>query len=564
VIEFLDPAGFALGLAAAGVLAAHLVRRRARKHVVPFLQLWTATIALRPGGFGARVARWLDLALVVLACALVALAAGRPQVPGTPDRIRDLVLVMDGGVSLRAGSRLPNMRKIAEAEIRRRARGTRFAVIGVSDEGATFWSGDDVGKAIEAVREQQAGWTAAPRDEAIELAKVAAQGLREPDVVLVTHRRGRAEGLRLRTVAEAVRNAGVEGLAVVGDPEGGGTVARLVLRGDGKVAVEGKGETLFDDEVHGTREVQVPLPRSGETTLVVKSEADGFAPDDTVYVLPSEPPRPHVLVVSEKDPSPFLTAALQALESTGAIQGPLDRTTPDHAGEAAGRYDLLVFDRCAPPERIPGMRALYLAPPPGALPFRLGDEGAAGALFDVKKDHPLLLGFDLARVAPLRARPILGGEAIATAAPGPVMATAPGWVALGFDPDRSLFAASPAYPLFLRNAIEFLAPSAAADRPEFYAIGEKAPIQGLATIKGQGTLRVGAELLGPPGFWKFPDATIAVDFLEKDLDLAPPDEPSDPLPDVGTPGVPARPLAPHFAAGAIVLLLLAWWAFWRS
>jgi hypothetical protein len=560
VIEFLHPAGFALGLAAAGVLAAHLVRRRAKKHVVPFLQLWTATLALRPGGFGARVARWLDLLLVLLACALVAAAAGGPRVPGTPDRVRDLVLVLDGGVSLRAGKRAANLAKVAEAEIRRRAKGTRFAVIGVADEGATLWTGDDVADAIAAVQAHGPGWTDAPRGEAEELARAAAEGLRDPDLVLVTHRRGRAEGMRLRAVAEPVRNAGVASLAVVGDPESGGSVARLLLRGDGMVSVEGKG----DLEVKGTLEVTVPLPPSGEKAIATKSEADGFEPDDVVYLALSEPPRPRLIVVSEGDPSPFLVAALQALEATGMIQGPLDRTTPAHAVEAAGRYDLLVFDRCAPPERIPGAPALYLAPPGGALPFRVGDEGDASALFRVEKEHPLLLGFDFSRVAPLRARAILGGDAVATAAPGPVVAASRGWVALGFDPDRSLLAASPAYPLFLRNAVEYLAPAASAERPEFFAIGETAPETGLATIEGKGTIRVGGPLLGPPGFWRLPDATLAVNFLARDLDLAPPDEASDPLPDVGEPGVPARPLAPHLSAAAIVLLLLAWWAFWRS
>lgn len=560
MIEFVDPAGFALGLAAAGVLAAHLIRRRARRHVVPFLPLWMATLAQRPGGFGARVARWLDLALVLLACALVALAAGGPRVPGAPDRTRDLVLVLDGDVTLRAGKRRANLTKIAEAEIRRRVRGARFAVIGVADEGATLWTGDDVAGALAAARAHEPGWTDAPRDEAIELARAAAEGMRDPDLVLVTHRRGRVEGMRLRTVFEQVRNAGVAALAVVADPEGGGSVAQLLVRGDGMVSVEGK----WTGEVRGTQDVSVPLPDAGEVTLVVTSEGDGFPPDDTAYLTLSAPPRPKVLVLAEGEPSPFLVAALQALESTEAIQGPLDRTTPDHAREAAGRYDLLVFDRCGPPERIPGVRALYVAPPPGALPFRVGDEGDAAALFDVRKDHPLLLGFDFSRVAPLRARAILGGEAVATAAVGPVVAAAPGWVALGFDPDRSLLAASPAYPLFLRNAVEFLAPAAHAERPEFYAIGEPAPQQGLATIADLGTIRVGPRLLGPPGFWRFPDATLAVDFLAKDLDLLPPDERSDPLPGVGEPGVPARPLAPHFAAAAIVLLLLAWWAFWRS
>lgn len=384
MIEFVDPAGLVLGVAAAGVLAAHLVRRRARRHVVPFLPLWTATLAQRPGGVGAKVARWLDLLLVVLACGAIALAAGGPRVPGERDRTRDLVLVLDGGAALRAGKRLGSLRKVAEAEIARRARGTRFAVIGVADEGATLWTGDSSSGAVDAVRAHEAGWTDAPRDEAVELALAAAEGLRDPDVVLVTHRRGRVEGLRLRAVAEVVRNAGVASVAVVADPEGGGSVAQLVLRGEGMVSVEGE-----QREVHGTAEATVPLHRSGETTLAVSSEGDGFAPDDTVHLVLSEPPRPRILVLSEGEPSPFLVAALQALESTGAIQGPLDRTTPVHAAEAASRYDLLVFDRCAPPERTLGARALYIAPPPGALPFRVGEEGDAAAMIAVNREQTL-------------------------------------------------------------------------------------------------------------------------------------------------------------------------------
>jgi hypothetical protein len=560
VIEFADPTGLLLGAVAAGVLAAHLVRRRARRHVVPFLPLWTATLAQRPGGLGAAVARWLDLVLVLLACGAIALAAGGARVPGAPDRVRDLVLVLDGGVALRAGSRAERLRRVAEAEIARRASGTRFAVIGVADDGAVLWTGDDAEGAVAAVREHQPGWTDAPRDEALELARAAAGALRDPDLVLVTHRRGRAEGLRLRTVVEEVRNAGVASLAVVADPEGGGSLARLLLRGEGRVSVGGE----FEGEVSGTREIDVRLPRAGPVTLRVASEGDGFALDDAAYLVLSEPPRPRILVVAEGDPSPFLAAALAALESTGAIQGPLDRTTPQHAAEAAERYDLLVFDRCAPLERITRARAAYLAPVAGALPFRVGEEGEAGALFDVHREHPLLLGFDLVRVAPLRARPILGGEVVASAAPGAVLACAPGWVALGFDPDRSLLAASPAYPLLLRNIVDHLAPAAAADRPEFLAVGEAAPASGLATIEGHGTVRVGERLLGPPGFWTLDGETIAVDFLASELDLRAPDERSDPLPGVGEPGVPARPLAPELAAGAIALLLLAWWAFWRS
>jgi hypothetical protein len=559
VIEFAAPAGFWLALAALGVLAAHLIRRRARRQVVPFLPLWSAVAAQRRGGFGAALVRRLDLLLVLLACALVAGAAGVPLLPGVPSSVRDLVLVIDGDVTARAGARDRRLRQLAAAEIHRRAPGTRFVVISVTDDGAAVWSGTEAAGALAAVRSHRPGWTPAPREPAVALAREAARGLREADVVLCTHRPGRPEGVRLRTLVEQVKNAGFASLEVIGDPEGGGFLARAGLRGDGPVEIGG----LWKGEVDGTRVVTVPLPAAGRVVLTARASDDAFAPDDSVFLELPEKTVPRVLVVADGEPSPFLTAALQALEATGAIRGPLDRAPPARALDARSVYDVMVFDRCAPPEQAAGLRALYLAPPPGALPFRVGEPGAAPLLFDVVRDHPVLQGLDLGRVAPLRARAVFGGDVLASAAPGPVLAVAPAWIALGFDPDGCVFAASPAYPLFLRNCIRHLADAAPAAGALFHAVGDPAPVSGVATVEGHGSWRVGERLLGPPGFWEIGDETLAVNLLWPGLDLNPPGDESDPLPPVGDPGRPDRPLAPEFAAAGLAALLLAWWLFWR-
>ncbi|MHC4971308.1 MAG: hypothetical protein ACYTG3_03160 [Planctomycetota bacterium] len=559
MMEFATPAGFWLGLAGGGVLLAHLVRRRARRKVVPFLPLWAAVVAQRRGGLGAAVVRWLDLAFVLLACGAIALAAGGPFRPATPDTVRDLVLVLDGGVALRAGTRAARLRKVAEAEIHRRAPGTRFVVIGVDDGGPQVWVGGEAGRALDTVRTHRPGWLPGDRAPALALAREAARPLRDPDLVLCTHRRGgREAGFRLRTVIEEVSNAGVAALEVVGDPEGGGYVARVGLRGAGSVRIEGH----WEGDVDGRRQVDVPLPAQGEVRLRVTSARDGFPPDDIAYLRLPERTLPRLLVLARREPSPFLAAALAAMLETGVVAAPLDRTTPDRALEAMGRYDVLIFDRCAPPEHVTGARALYLAPPPGALPFRVGEVNDAPTLFEVQREHALLKGLDLGRVVPMRARAILGGEALASAAPGPVLSVAAGWIALGFDPDRCVFAASPAYPLFLRNCIAHLAGASPTARAEFHAVGEAAPLRGVATI-GEDQVRVGARLLGPPGFWRLGEETLAVNLLWPDLDLDPSAETSDPLPPVGEPGRPRQPLTAPFSAAAILLLLLAWWVFWR-
>lgn len=549
-----DPWALWLGLAAAFVLLAHLVRRRARRHVVPFLPLWAAASGPRRGGFGAAITRYLDLLLLLLACSAVATAAAGPFVPGTPGTVRDLVLVLDGGVELRAGSRHRRLLQVAEAEVARRAPGTRIAVVAAAEGGPAVWTGTDRHEALGFVRAHRPAWTRVAADDAVLLAREAAKEMAAPDLVLCTYRPGRPDGFRLHGVSEAVANAGVASLEVVGDPEGGRRVARLLLRGDGPVEVEG----LWSGDVKGLRAVDVPLPAAGRVTLRVRGAADGFAPDDAVHLLLPERAVPRVLVVAEGEPSPFLAAALQALLDTGAVEGPLDRTTPDRALEAAPHYDVLVCDRCVPDPFPPDARALYVAPPRGTPHFRVGETVAAPALFAVERGHPVLQGVDLERIPPLEARAIVGGDTVATAAPGSVLCAAPQWIALGFDPDRSILAASPQYPLLLRNCVAHLAASAPAGTPEFHAVGEPAPAPGVAELEDGERIRVRERLLGPPGFWRLGDATLAVNLLVPDLDLRPPGAPDDPLPDVGEPGRPEHRLAAAFAGAAIVLLLLAW------
>jgi len=553
MIRFAFPAGLWLGLAALFVLAAYLIRRRARRVVVPFLPLWAASGSRRGAGFGGALTRLFDLLLALLACLAAALAAGAPFVPGERESLRDLVLVVDGGIEAQAGDRLDRLRKLAEAEIRRRAPGTRFVLIAVADEGPRVWSGGDREEAIAFVRSIRAAWLPGDRAEALDLAREGARTLRVADVVLCTFRPGRPEGMRLRTLREPIDNAGIASVEVLTDAEGGGKIARLGLRGKGPVAIEGG--------FVGEGSVDVPLPASGQVTLKRAGAPDGFLHDDAAFLILPERRIPRAVVVAEGEPSPFLSAALVALEETRSLKGPLERTTPDHAGEVEA--DLLIFDRCAPERAFPAIRSIYLAPPPGALPFKVGEWSDAPVIFDVRRDHALLRGIDLAAVPLLRARPLMGGSPIARAACGPVICEGPGWLALGFDPDRTVFAATPAYPLFLRNAIAHLTETIASEVPEFHAIGEPSPSAGVAEGRGGERWRVGDRLLGMPGFWTLGERTLAVNLVAPDLDLTSTDEPSDPLPAVGEPAIPDRPLTVHAAALGLVFLMLGWWVYWR-
>ena len=563
MIEFGFPAGFWLGLAAVGVLAAHLVRRRARRVEVPFLPLWRQVESHQRSGFGSAASRLIDLIMVLVACAAVAAAAARPFSPGELPTVRDLVVVLDGGIGLAAGDRAERLRKIAEAEVLRRARGTRITVISIGDDGESVWTGEDFTVALARIAEHRPGWTQPSPETALALGREAAGELTDPDLVFCTFRPGdKFEGYRLRTIDEEIPNAGIVSIEVVGSTEGAGRIARLGLRGEGEVSIAGHWKGV----VEGEREVDVALPDQGEVSLKVEFEGDRFPLDDVAYLVLPDLKLPRVLVVAEGETSPFLVAALSALEETGGIRGPLDQTEPARALEAARAYDVLIFDRCVPPNHPRELRALYLAPPGAvsSLPFRTGEEADAPTLFDVARTHPLLQGFDLVRIPPRRARPVFGGEVVASAAPGPVLAVGPTWVALGFDPDRCILASSPAYPLLLRNALGLLARAVHTDRPEFFAIGDEAPFEGVAELPDGSHRRLAGVLEGPPGFWTVEDeGTLGVNLLLPELDLRSAREESDPLEPVGDPGTPDRPLTAPFSAGALVLLLLAWWVFWR-
>ncbi len=583
-VQFAFPFGFWMALAAAGVLAAHLVRRRARRIDVPFLPLWAATKGQMRGGFGASVARWLDLLLILLAVGAIALASAAPFRPGRPSSVRDLVLVMDGGLSARAGDRLDRLRRVAATEIERRAPNARLVVIAVADAGPQVWAGTDRARALQAIAGHAAGWTDVGWARALELGVAAGAKLKRPDFVFVTHRSWEQaddapQRWRQRTVRVPVANAGVHALEVVRDPESGGALAELGLHGAGVLVIErvGDGTELWRGEV-GPRPVRVPFGGVGEIALRVRSfdasNADGFAPDDTVYVRLPAKKTPRVMVVSDGDPSAFLIAALQAMAVVGAVAEPLERIAPAHVAEAVERADYFIFDRCAPSTR-PTRPSLYLAPPPSdALPFRVGAPGPAPALFEVARAHRLLRGIEWERVRPGTARPISSGAALARAAPGVVLAAGDDWVALGFDPEAGVFASSPAFPLFLHNFVH--GDAADLDRaPEFWRIDAPPPAgapggDAMWTIrKDNRTVRVGPRLWGAPGFWTLESARdhatqrIAVNLLKPDLDLAPATAESDPLADVGRVSIPDQPLVPHFAAAAIAALMLAWYAFWR-
>lgn len=329
---------------------------------------------------------------------------------------------------------------------------------------------------------------------------------------------------------------------------------------------------IFDKEVdfaagEAVRQI-VPLPRAGDPRLVARidAKANALEIDDTAsaWIQNAEPLS--VLVVSDQ-PGP-LRALLLADPAVRA-------TFVSTSGYRPGPEDVVIFDRWAPAAQPP-TPALYFAPPPTTWigspqpPEDRPHVARVGA-------HPVLLGVDPLGLGVDRAREYVGGTLTVVAASDkgtPVFyigQTAMRRTAVAtFALSDSVLPASPAFPILIGNAIEWLA------RPAIgpHALGLAAFDPATARLTGPDgraveLTRVGDEAIGSlraTGLYRAEGggahsvfAVNAADPQASNLlrtTLAPTSAPT-------AAGRSGKPWWLYFAAAALVLLASEWWTWQR-
>jgi Ca-activated chloride channel homolog len=215
--------------------------------------------------------------------------------------------------------------------------------------------------------------------------------------------------------------------------------------------------------------VPVPDPRL-EARL--DHPADDLPLDDRAYAVVPEPARLSVLAIGA--PDLYLEGALLSLGAAVAVEH-----VPAQAMEASrARWpaaDVVIFHGVVPPPEpaTPG-RFLYLDPRGPHSPWRgVGAADAGGDVRDpvvsrIVRDHPLVRGVslvDLNVMTAHRLSPATGDTVVVAADRVPLLIARdrPGAraVALAFDPRRSDLPLRSAFPLWLANALTWLA-----ERPE--------------------------------------------------------------------------------------------------
>jgi hypothetical protein len=272
-------------------------------------------------------------------------------------------------------------------------------------------------------------------------------------------------------------NLAVIDIAARPSPDGDGTVGfytsivnfgpdsisvPVTLMGDG-LAI-GHAEATIDGD-GGTAPLRWILPPGVAELTVRVEQPDVLLADNTATLLPGETAAatiaPRILLVSDLPGA--LARALLAIDNVQLVIEPSDNT----AAIAAGGYDLVVFDRTAPPletvQRIE-TASLWVAPPAGGH-FATTESISDPRVSRLRAGDPLLDGVDIAG-ATFGPTPVFtlaaGDEEVVGSTDGPLLfrgeINEQPAVVLAFDPETSNLPKRVAFPVLVANTIAELAP----------------------------------------------------------------------------------------------------------
>jgi len=201
-------------------------------------------------------------------------------------------------------------------------------------------------------------------------------------------------------------------------------------------------DLLLNDQLIDTDELQIaageegsvvfPLGAvgAGKLELKARTSSDDLALDDVAAVVVNPPRQANVLLVTTGNE--LLELALQT-DSTKAIarvsvEPPAFLQKKDYlARAAAGAYDLVIYDRCAPKE-MPKANTLFIGSLPPQGDWSAGPAVGGPVIINVETGHPLLQWMDLGNVVLVEGTPLnppeAGNELIDSDA-GPMFAIAP-------------------------------------------------------------------------------------------------------------------------------------------
>jgi hypothetical protein len=508
-MSLLAPIGLAALVAIPIIILFHMRHTTPPRRHVPSLRFWEAA---NPRPADERRLRRpplsIPLLLQIAAAALLAFALARPATaarlaalaPGLHAEPKHLIVLLDGSTSMGAtagagpGTRWEAARQEALIRLAPLREGDVATVVLMGTRPLTFTATDDA--SLISLRERLTAIAPpggrADLDGALALAGDLFLPNLERQVVLISDGAITADPSMAAGVAAPIElviaggvgddaaraNLAVTDIAARPSPDGDGTTglyASIVNFGPDRVTVP---VTLLGDGLEiGHAEVTVDgngdtgplrwLLPPGVTELTVRIERpDALLADNSARLLPGDAAAatiaPRILLVSDLPGA--LARALMAIEDVQIVIEPSDNLS----AVIAGGYDLVVFDRTAPPsETLVRIEtpSLWVAPPVDG-PFAASEGISDPRITRVRAGHPLLDGVDLSG-ATFGPTPVLtlaaGDEEIVGSADGPLLyrseVNGQPAVVLAIDPESSNLPKRVAFPVLIANIVAAIAPS---------------------------------------------------------------------------------------------------------
>ena len=538
-----------------GIVLLYFLKLRRQSVRVPSTFLWAKTIEdLHVNSLLQRLRRNLLLFLQLLAVALAALALLRPGLRDQTASSGRQIFLLDASASMQATDVSPDANRFEQA---RRLIGESIDAMSDNDMAMliTFSDRADVLQSFTADRRrlrealQRAEVTSRPTD--------IAEALRAADGLANPNRTGQFEGANdlaaadplpadllvysdggfgavqdfelgnlrpnyIRVGSESPNNLAILAFAVERNPESPAEVqAFATVANLGSVAAETTATLSLDDEFLDAERLSLaPGEETGLTFVLEVDQADRLelrldADDDLAIdnvahsgIAPSR--LVQVLVVTPGNPP--LDLALTTGPASGMCE--VEFVTPDYlSGEAypgraaAGRDDLIIFDRCAPTE-MPLTNTFFI----GSIPpseWQRGDPTTRVLLVDIDRGHPIMRFLELFSLLIAEGRvlkPPTGALDLLVSEAGPLLSLASrdGYqdLVLGFeiisdnDEEGATFNTDwhvqRSWPVFVLNLLRHLAGAAQGSSLATYRPGES------VTLRAD--QRRPIEIDGPDGF----------------------------------------------------------------
>jgi hypothetical protein len=249
------------------------------------------------------------------------------------------------------------------------------------------------------------------------------------------------------------------------------------------------------------------------TAAVIKveqtaTEHDALAADNVAYVVVPPAKQLSILVVGDPNHDPFLADALSVM----ALKKPDALAPPDYERKLPDNYDVIIFDAYSPAKLPPVGGFIYLGavPPNLALKAAKNPDGSLLTIPDVtvldwKRDHPILRDLILGKVwaeQQIKLLPTLDSEVLIDGSGGPLLVLhhegRGTHLVMAFDPLRGNWPTRASFPVFIQNALEFLALGSDMNVRQSYQPGQAVRIPRL-DLQKMDPIPTRVRLIGPNG-----------------------------------------------------------------